>query len=232
MQPNTILLPGITADNGLPYRQLVGSLIFLAKCTRPDISFAVSKLSQFLNSYDKDHWKAAKQVLRYLKGTSNLGIRYNPGRTLKLTGYSDSDYAGDKTERKSTSGQVFFLGKQLISWTSRKQPCVAMSSTEAEYIALASAAREAIWLRRFLNELGYHQDQPTTIFVDNQSTIKLAKNPELHSRTKHIDVRYHYTRTLVEAGEIQVEYTPTTSQKADGLTKALMKSKNGAMNED
>ncbi|CAG7822114.1 unnamed protein product, partial [Allacma fusca] len=106
------------------------------------------------------------------------------------------------------------------------------SSTEAEYIALASAAREAIWLRRFLNELGYHQDQPTTIFVDNQSTIKLAKNPELHSRTKHIDVRYHYTRTLVEGGEIHVEYTPTTSQKADGLTKALMKSKNEAMNQD
>jgi hypothetical protein len=224
MQDND-LLPCEQPNPSLPYQQLVGALIFLSNLTRPDISFAVSRLAQFMNSYNETHWAAAKHVLRYLKGTCDLGLRYEPAQDFALSGYSDSDYAGCKIHRKSTGGFMFFLGKGLISWSSQKQPIIALSSTEAEYIALASAARESIWLRRFLNEIGLEQSGPSEIRVDNQSAIKLAHNPEFHKRSKHIEVKYHFTRELVEKKEINVKYVPTTEQLADILTKPLQKAK-------
>ncbi|CAG7720799.1 unnamed protein product, partial [Allacma fusca] len=204
---------------------LIGSLIFLAKCSRPDISFAVSKLAQFMSCFNESHWIAAKGVLRYLKGTSNMGITYHSTGNMRLTAYTDSDYAGDKVTRRSTSGMVIKLNDSIISWSSQKQPCVSLSSTEAEYIAIASAAREIVWLRSFLHELGHPQTQPTKIRVDNQSAIRLVKNPEMHTRTKHIDVRFHYIRDLANQGDIEVTYVPTAIQLADSLTKPLLKGK-------
>ncbi|XP_035713879.1 uncharacterized protein LOC118438167 [Folsomia candida] len=137
-----------------------------------------------------------------------------------------------KMDRKSTTGFVFMLNDSVISWSSQKQPIVSMSSMESEYISLASGAREAVWLRRFLEELGFPQESPTIIHVDNQSAIKLVKNPEMHSRSKHIDVRYHYTRELVSTGQLAIEYVHTSEQIADGLTKPLLKTQHFKMRHD
>ena len=231
MQPNQNLELAKECAVTTPYRELIGSLIFLARTTRLDISYAASKLSQFTSCHDDSHWRAAKEVLRYLKRTAALGLEYKRNSSAVLSGYTDSDYAGDKLQRKSTSGFVFFLNDAVISWSSQKQPVVAVSSTEAEYVALAAGAREAIWLRKFLQELGYTQPEPTEILVDNQSAIKLAQNPEFHQRSKHIDVRFHFTRSLIEAKEIQVQYVPTEVQLADILTKPLLKNKHENMRE-
>ncbi|CAG7731369.1 unnamed protein product, partial [Allacma fusca] len=149
-------------------------------------------MAQFSNGHDETHWKAAKGVLRYLRGTTDHGITYRKAGSLTLKAYTDSDYAGDKV---------------------------------TQYIALNVGAKEVKWLRSFMSELSVSQPHPTDIFVDNQSSIKLAKNPEMHSRTKHIDVRYHHTRDLIEQGKISIKYIATTEQLADGLTKPLMKTK-------
>ncbi|CAG7720599.1 unnamed protein product [Allacma fusca] len=223
MQPNTDLVPSSEPEEEIPYRQLIGSLLFLAKGSRPDISFAVNRLAQFMNAYDTSHWTAAKNILRYLRKPINLVITYGNESGMELFGFTDSDYAGDKLQRRSTSDHTFLINGKPISWCSQQQPVVAMSSTAAEYIALASRAREAVWLRRFLGELGVAPKTATVICVDNQSAIRLAKNPEMHNRTKHIDVRYHFSRDLVEEKEIQLEYVATTEQAADGLTKPLTK---------
>lgn len=229
MQPNFDLVPAPENNDNIPYRELLGSLLFIARTTRPDIAFAVSKLAQFGAFHDETHWKHAKTVLRYLKGTASLGIEYGPSTNYVLTGYSDSDYAGDRNDRKSTTGYIFLINDSPISWSSKKQPIVTLSSTEAEYVALCSATKEAMWYRRFLEELNYDQTSPTDVCVDNTSAIKLAHNPEFHERSKHIDVKYHFTRERIEQGEIQVPYVPTTEQKADILTKPLMKSKHEDM---
>jgi len=160
-----------------------------------------------------------------------LGLAYESSKEVYLHGYTDSDYATDKSDRKSTTGYAFFVNKNLVSWVSQKQPTVAMSSTEAEYIALAAAAREAVWLPKLLEELGFPQENPTVICVDNQSTLKLAKNPELHKRTKHIDIKYHYTRNLIQDGQISLQYVPSSENTADILTKPLLKSKHMMMKE-
>ncbi|CAG7730436.1 unnamed protein product, partial [Allacma fusca] len=191
----------------------------------PDISFTVSKLAQFMNSYDITHWTAAKGVLRYLKGTANMGITYHNSGDMQLMTYTDSDYARDKLSRNSTSGYLLMLNGSAITWSSQKQPCIALSSTEAEYIALSSGSREIVWLRSFLKELGFPQNNPTPILVENQSAIRLVKNTEMHARTKHIDVRFHYTRELVDKQEIHIQYVPTGDQLADCLTKPLLKGK-------
>ncbi|CAG7639035.1 unnamed protein product [Allacma fusca] len=196
-----------------------------SRSSRPDISFAVSRLAQFMNSYNESHWNAAKGILRYLKGTADMGITYHCSGDMELTAYTDSDYAGDKVTRKSTSGFVVMLNSSIITWSSQKQPCVSLSSTEAEYIALTSGAREIVWLRSFLEEMGYPQKGPTSILVDNQSAIRLTKNPEMHARTKHIDVRFHYVRELEANQLVHVEYVPTEDQLADSLTKPLLKGK-------
>jgi hypothetical protein len=223
LQPEVKLVPGKEIDKRYPFRELIGSLIFLSKCSRPDISFAVSRLAQFMQGYDESHWKAAKYVLRYLKGTSAMGITYPNCHELKLLGYTDADYAGDHVTRKSTTGAIMLLNSSLISWTSQRQPCVALSSTESEYIAIATGARELIWLRELLKDLGFPQKQPSLLLVDNQSSIRLAKNPEMHSRTKHIDVRFHYVRELVQNEPIVIEYFHTKDQLADCSTKPLQR---------
>ncbi|GBN59582.1 Retrovirus-related Pol polyprotein from transposon TNT 1-94 [Araneus ventricosus] len=204
-----------------PYRSLIGSLMYLAICTRPDICHTVSYLSQFNENAGMPHWTAAKRVLKYLKGTKNRGLTFRPTKK-PLVGYADADWASDITDRKSYSGCVLKFADGAISWESKKQHCVALSSTEAEYIALSECAKEIVYLRRFLNELYESVDEtPTVLFSDSQAAQKLVQNPIFHSRTKHIDIRCHYIREVYERGEIKIHYIPTDKMAADILTKTL-----------
>ncbi|GBL78726.1 Retrovirus-related Pol polyprotein from transposon TNT 1-94 [Araneus ventricosus] len=204
-----------------PYRSLIGSLMYLAICTRPDICHTVSYLSQFNENPGMPHWTAAKRVLKYLKGTKNRGLTFRPTKK-PLVGYADADWASDITDRKSYSGCVLKFADGAISWESKKQHCVALSSTEAEYIALSECAKEIVYLRRFLNELYESVDEtPTVVFSDSQAAQKLVQNPIFHSRTKHIDIRCHYIREVYERGEIKIHYIPTDEMAADILTKTL-----------
>ena len=206
--------------DGAMYRSLVGSLIYLTH-TRPDIVNAVSIVSRFMSEPSKDHLTAAKRILRYIKGTKSYGIMYETEKDFKLTGYTDSDWAGSVDDRKSTSGYVFQLGNKVVSWSSKKQATVALSSAEAEYIAATSAAREAVWLRRILIDLQHKQETPTTMFCDNMSTIAMTKNPVFHSRSKHIEIRHHYIRELVDKKEIELQFCKTGEQLADIFTKPI-----------
>ena len=207
------------------YQSAIGSLNYAAICTRPDLSTVVGKLGKFMQKPGNDHWVAVKRVLRYIKGTLNYGLVYRHSDTFCLYGYSDADYAGCQETRKSTSGHVFRLGGCTVSWRSKKQSIIAQSSTESEYVALCSAAQEAVWLRRLLSGIGFHQDAPTLLYEDNQSAILLSKNPKDHSRTKHIDVKFHYVRKAIEDKIINVQYCPTAEMLADTLTKGLARPK-------
>lgn len=206
------------------YRSLVGSLIYLTN-TRPDIVYSVSLISRFMHEPSKLHYAAAKRILRYLQGTRKLGIKYVKEKENKLVGYTDSDWAGSLDDRKSTSGYIFCLGSKIISWVSKKQKTVSLSSAEAEYIAATDAACEAVWLRRILSDVEQKQEAPTTIFCDNNSTIAMTKNPVFHARTKHIELRHHFIRDLVSDKKIQLKFINTNEQLADGFTKAVSSGK-------
>lgn len=205
----------------IPYRQLIGSLMYLSVATRPDITHAVNFLSQFNNAPGKSHWIAAKHVLRYLKGTKNLGIVYK--RTGKpLVAYVDSDWASCIDDRKSQTGFIFQHAGSPISWESRKQRSVALSTCESEYMALSECAKESIHQRNLLGELNPDLvKSPITILCDNQSAIKLVKNPVFHNKTKHIDIRYHFIRDLYEYKSIEILYVNFNENCADILTKPL-----------
>jgi transposase InsO family protein len=205
------------------YSELVGSLMHLATHTRPDLAHSVSMLCRHMSNPTIQHWNAAMQVLRYLKGTSKIGLNYsgNQDQRLSLHGFVDADYAGCPDTRKSTTGYVFFINSSIISWSSTLQPVIATSSTYAEYIAMSVAAQECKFLREVLNHLGLGSTEPTKIREDNQSAIFLADNPAYHKRSKHIDVRFHYVRECVDNGTIQLVYCPTTEMIADIFTKQL-----------
>jgi len=175
------------------YQSMVGNLLYAAMATRPDIAQAVSVVSKFNANPSVSHLTAVKRVLRYLKGTVNLALKYNQTESRALVGFSDADWAGDQDDRRSTTGNVFLLGGGAVSWLSKKQSTVALSTAEAEYVALSQAAQECVWLRRLLSDLGMDAT-PVVILEDNQGAIAIAKNPVDHSRTKHIDIRYHYIR--------------------------------------
>jgi hypothetical protein len=205
------------------YSQLIGSLMYLSVCTRPDIAQAVGALARYMACPTVVHWQSAKGVLRYLSGTANYGINFGGSKT-GLEAYTDADFAGDIDTRRSTTGYVFILNGGAISWSSRLQQTVAASTTEAEYMAAASATKEGLWLRKLLNDL---QLDITIIPInaDNQSAIKLLKNPVLSMRSKHIDVIYHFARERVMRGEVSFNYIRTESMIADALTKPLQASK-------
>ena len=203
------------------YQSLVGSLMYLSVCTRPDIAYAVSTLARFSNKPNRSHWTAAKRVLRYLRGTDDYGIAFTKSDSGECMGYSDADWAGDQEDRRSTSGYLFLMTGGPVSWKSRKQESVALSTAEAEYIALSSAAQETVWLRRLITELGSELEGPTTLMEDNQSAIAMAKNPQFHGRAKHIDIRHHFIREKVNGGDIKLIYCPTGDMIADMLTKGL-----------
>ncbi len=226
MQPNQNLKPAENPVDNLPYRQLIGSLLFLSRTTRPDITFAVCKLAQYCTCYDETHWQLAKYILRYLKGTMDWGLEYPAGQQIKLIVYTDASFAGDTHDRKSTYGFACYIGdKCLITWRSKKLGRVALSSTEAEYGGLCAGAKETEWLRRFAKDLGYELTEATPVFIDNQAAQKLSKNPEHHELSKQWDTEYHYTRQLQEEGQIEVEYIPTEDQVADIFTKPLLRQK-------
>ena len=171
--------------------------MFLAIVSRPDISMAVSTLSQFYTCYTKDHYQAAIRILRYIKGTTNLGIRYSKcGNELKV--YSDSDFAGDPDTCVSRTGTLVMLNCGPVVWLSQKQACNTLSSTEAEFVAATSASCYIIWLRNLLQELGLPVEKPVDLLMDNQSAIKLIKNPEYHHRTKHIKMKYKFVRRGIQ----------------------------------
>jgi len=208
------------------YRELIGGLIYLANATRPDIAFAASILSRFCTNPGRDHWITAKRVLRYLKATSHYGITYTKdGRRLRA--YTDSDWAGDIDDRRSCSGNVLMLSTGPISWKSRKQTSVALSTMEAEYAALSEVSREVIYIKRLLVHMGFEKyvTSPIDIFCDNQSAIQLTKNAVFHKRSKHIDINFHFTRELVERKEIVIHYLQTDLMLGDILTKSLTKYK-------
>ena len=167
------------------------------------------------------HFKTAKRILRYIKGTIDFGLLYSFSKDYKLIGYSDSDCGGDIDDRKSTSEFVFFMGDTAFTWMSKKQPIVTLSSCEAEYVAATSCVCHAIWLRNLLKELSMTQEDPTQICVDNKSAIALAKNPVFHDRSKHIDICYHYIRECITRKDVQVEYVKSQDQIADIFTKPL-----------
>ena len=206
----------------IPYRSLVGCLIYLAVGTRFDISYAVQQLSQFFDCYTYVHWNAAVRVVRYLKGTRDLRLTLGGESDLRLMGYTDSDWANCLDTRRSVGGFGFTLGAGLISWNVKKQKTVASSSCEAEYMAAFEAAKEAIWLRTLLMELKFiHPTTATTILCDNNAAICLSSDPAMHSRVKHIDIQYHFLRECVQRKELTLSYINTKDNIADIFTKAL-----------
>ena len=190
--------------------------------TRPDIAFAVSNIARYCGTPKETHWKAVKRILRYLRGTSSLGLKYTRQESgLLCLGYADADWAGSVDDRKSTSGYVFQTSGAAVSWRRSKQSCVALSTAEAEYVALAGASQEAVWLNGLAGELCGIAMPPVTLMEDNQSAIAIAHNPQFHGKTKHVDIKYHYVRSQVESGNICLRYCPTEDMVADVLTKSL-----------
>lgn len=208
-------------DQTYNYRQLLGSLNYLSVSTRMDISFACSQLGQFNSCFGLSHWQAAKRILRYLAGTINYSLNFVKGGELSLCAYTDADWANCVTDRKSYTGYIVKLGRNTINWESRKQRCVALSSTEAEYIAISDVCKDVCFIRNFLSEI-VHDLPSTIVYNDNQSAQKLLEIREYsHKRTKHIDLRYHFVKDLVKNGVICVKYLETNKMIADVLTKAL-----------
>jgi len=213
------------------YQQMVGALNYAAISTRPDIQFAVGVLSRYLQNPGSAHVTACKRVFRYLKGTPELGIVLGGTEPIEpelhLTAYSDSDWAGNHDDRRSTTGFVIQLSGSVISWTSKRQSAVALSSCEAEYYAISAAVAEIKWIRQFLEEVLRHDKQlqqsrvVTRGLVDNQSAMSISKNDVHHNRTKHIDIRHHFVRDAITDGIISLKYIPTEDQLADILTKGL-----------
>ena len=209
---------GTPAGDDCLFRAALGGLLYLAVCTRPDIMYAVGALARYTSAPTEDHWTALKHVLRYVHGSEGYGINFGGG--APLIGYCDSDYAGDADTRRSTTGYVYLLNGGAISWNSKLQPTVAASSCEAEYMAAAAATKEALWLRKLLQDLGMGC-QTVKILGDNQGALKLLKHPIAHARSKHIDVMHHIARERANRGEIEFEYCATDEMMADAFTKAL-----------
>ncbi|XP_062230189.1 secreted RxLR effector protein 161-like [Phragmites australis] len=225
MEPRLKLLKESTAPrvDATAYRSIVGGLRYLLH-TRPDLSFSVGYVSWYMEVPTEEHQAAVKRILRCVAGTVSLGIHFKPGNKKELPrlhGYSDSDLAGDVNDRKSTGGVIYFLNDGPISWQSSKQKVVALSSCEAEYIAVATATCQGVWLARLLADLLDVEASAPTLRVDNKSAISLIKNPVHHDRTKHIDVKYHYVRECADRGLIDVQFIGTAEQLGDVLTKAL-----------
>jgi hypothetical protein len=209
-----------------PYGTLIGKLMFLTVATRPDLAYSVGTLARFISEPTTTHWKAAKGILRYLAQTKNRGITFR-GSDLSLIGYCDADFAGDLDTRKSTTGYLFKLNGGAISWSSKRQPTVALSTTEAEFMAAAGGCKEGLWLRKLFDSLDIPL-QSVHIYCDNQSTIKLLKNPIFSVRSKHIDVMHHFARERVRSREVAFSYISTTEMAADIFTKALPLNKHEA----
>jgi hypothetical protein len=207
----------------VPYASAVGSLMYAMVCTRADITHAVGVVSRFLANPGKEHWNAVKWILRYLRGTFKMSLCFG-SRNPELVGYTDADMAGDIDSRKSTSGFLITFSGGAVSWQSKLQKCVALSTTEAEFIATTEACKEMLWMKRFLHELGQGQ-QKYAMYCDSQSVIHLSKNSSFHMRSKHIDVRYHWIRDMLDSKQLQLEKIHTDDYCSDMMMKSLPKDK-------
>jgi len=192
---------------------MVGALLYLSSTIRPDIAHAVSEVARFSNNPGEQHWIAAKRILRYLKKTVGLQLKV----------FSDADFAGDTDNRRSTSGCCVLFGGGVVSWFSKRQSTVALSTMEAELMAMTAAIQEALWLKMLLTELSVDVVETTgvTVLQDNQAAIAFSQNPKYFSRAKHLDIRFYFVREKVHAGEISIKYCPTKEMVADVLTKAI-----------
>nr|GEY37770.1 retrovirus-related Pol polyprotein from transposon TNT 1-94 [Tanacetum cinerariifolium] len=208
-----------TKMSRVPYASAVGSLMFAMICTRPEIAHAVGVVSRYITELGRDHWEAVKRILRYIKGISDVALCFGESYVI-VKGYVDSDYAGVLDGSKLTNGFVFTLCGRTVSWVSKLQSVVAMSTIKAEYVAAAQASKEAVWLKMLLEELG-HEQEKITLFCDNQSALYLARNPTFHSKTKHIRVQYHFIREKVEEGTMDMQKIHTDDNVSDYLTKAI-----------
>jgi transcription termination factor NusB len=205
----------------LPYQNIIGAIGYAVTVTRPDCAYANGILRRYQNCYGRDHWEAAKTILKYLYSTRNKGLFYARSAVTTITAYVDASYADDKEDLKSTQGYVVYLGDGAIAWKSTKQKTISLSTCEAEYMALGEVTKEIIWIRSLLYELDEGQTLPTKVYCDNQAAIAITKNPQHHERTKHIDIRYHFIRNELEMNTIDFEYIPTGRNVADIMTKAL-----------
>jgi hypothetical protein len=210
--------------DSIPYANAVGTLLYLATSTHPDIAYTVSVLCRFIANPGMAHWRAVHHLFRYLQGTKDAKLVYRrdafDAQQIFAT-FCDADHAGNPDNMRSTGGYALLIAGGAVSWSSRLMPILALSTTEAEYISAVEAAKEMIWMRQLLSEFGYTLKQPSPLQIDNQSAISVAKNPEHHGRMKHLDLRYYWLRDQVEDGKVVPDFVPTKQQSADIFTKSL-----------
>ncbi|KAI3510570.1 hypothetical protein L1887_17672 [Cichorium endivia] len=211
----------------IPYASAMGSIMYAMLCTRPDVSCALSMTSRYQANPGENHWTAVKNILKYLRRTKEVFLVYGGMEELTVSGYSDASFQTDRDDSCSQSGFVFLLNGGAVTWKSTKQETVADSTTEAEYIAVNEAAKEAMWMKKFIRDLGVVPsiDGPVEIFCDNEGAVALAKEPRAHKRTRHIHRKYHYIRRLVEEGDIMISRVTSEDNLADPFTKPLSQAK-------
>lgn len=213
----------------IPYQAAVGCLLYLTQCTRPDITFAVNDVSRYNSNFNISHWKAVKRIFRYLNGTKDLKLRYSKHvneNSHEIHGFCDSDYASDLNKRRSCAGYLFKMSNGAITWYSKRQPTVALSTAEAEYLSMSSAIQEALWLKQLASELDQSlANKSIKLKCDNQSALDLSKSDGFSNRTKHIDVRHHFIRDHIKNKTIEVDHIATEFMAADYLTKAVVTEK-------
>ena len=221
MSPNvklTVDLLGKSVDPSL-YRSMIGSLLYLI-ASRPNISYSIGVCARYQANPKESHMTTLKRIIKYVKTTAEFGVWYNKDTSDVLARNSDADWAGNADDRKSTLEGCFYVGNNLVSWVSKKQNSISLSTVEAEYIAVGSCCTQLLWMRKLLHDYGICQKH-LTIYCDNTSAINISKNPIQHSRTKHIEIRHHFIRELVEDGTLTLEFIHTDDQKADLFTKPL-----------
>jgi len=212
------------AEDATHYRSVVGALQYLT-LTRPDISFSVNKVCQYLHAPTTTHWSAVKRIPRYVSGTRNFGLKIKRSQSMIISAFSDADWAGCLDDRRSTGGFAVFLGSNLVSWTARKQATVSRSSTEAEYKALANATAEMMWVQKLLTELKVAHPSAARLWCDNLGAKYLSANPVFHARTKHIEIDFHFVRERVAQKLLDTRFINSGDQLADGFTKAITAAK-------
>jgi hypothetical protein len=218
-----------------PYPAMVGSLLYLATITRPDIAYATSLLSRTVSKWNMAHVRAARHLMRYLRATSELCLTFAPDTCKRVVlGYADADWGGCLDTRRSTTGYLFKIYGGPVAWKSRRQPTTALSTAEAEFMASSDAARQALWIQRLMTDLGFldSSDRSIPILNDNNAAIQLSKDPVNHDRSKHIDIRTHFIREKVNNGDIDLSHVPTKENLADGLTKPLPADRHSSLFKD
>ena len=191
-------------NKNIPYQKAIGSLMYLCQATRPDLAYCISTLSKYKNCYQSKHWTAVKRIMHYLQRTKDLCLTFSRIGSSDLVGYCDASWAPGPADPRSVTGYLFTLQGAAVSWNSKRQSTTALSSTEAEYMSLASGTQEAVWIRGFAIELGIIQDTATKLYCDNKGALELAKNAHFISRTRHINFRHHFIKELIEQGRSQL----------------------------